>query len=84
MWLKCGHGDGLAGLSRPMGGFLRPGLAMPISSSWLRNAHLCCVAKIREFIGSGVDTCVSPRLYTGPYGAPSANTVRLRAFEAPH
>ena len=40
--------------------------------------------KCANLLGLGVDTPAPPRLYTGPYGAPSAFTVRLRAFEAPH
>ena len=36
------------------------------------NRRSCCNAKVLSFVGLGVDTRVSPRLYTGSYGAPSA------------
>ena len=42
----------------------------------------CCSAKSREIVSLGVDTSMSARLYTRPYGAPSAlhgATSRLRS-----
>ena len=56
------------------------GLASPRGNG--ANRRSCCNAKVLSFVGLGVDTRVSPRLYTGSYGAPSAlhgATARLRS-----